>query len=665
MALGARELLVLLRAKDQASRVIAGVGQSLGSLGKQGGLTAGQMTNIGTALIGAGTVIGGIGVLALGWLNSATDAAISYNKQAALTKTQIDDTRISVGQLRDLGLRIAKEFPVNFDSIQKSLYDIFSSMDVSLADAGKLITAFAKASVGGQVDIQAAGRTTIAIMNAWKIPVKDVNKVLDLQFQLVRKGVGTYEEFNSNIGKSIPSALRAGQSFSTLAGMLAFMTRNGLNVAMASTSAARALDAMANPTVAKRLDAMGISIKDAHGNFRPMVDILGQMNEKFKGLTKPELAKKLQDLFKGAGGTIQARRFFDLVFQNFDEFKARVGEMGGSAGQLQSAFNTMMGTEANKAQLLQNRYQALKIQIGEQLIPAKLRLMEILTKILGWWDKLSPSTQRAIVQTVAITAAIMVVVGVMLVLMGTIAVLIGSLMFMGLAFGTAAALVGVFILALIAIPIIIFIIIKWHKQIADTIGRVWTWLGEKVGAFRYVLLLLAIAFGMIIAPILVFIAVVSLVIKYHEQLVDAAKAVWKWMQSAWDAIYNAVTNAWDSIKPIWDDIYKFLTDTLPGALETFVGWMQTAWDTVKNIVGAAWSWIDPKLQAFADWFGTYITPLLQAFGDLFAAIWGRVQDVLDIASQDFDYVKGVIEGFFSYLTPLIQIQLQIGWLLGA
>src|SRR5690606_1055774 len=137
--------------------------------------------------------------------------------------------------------------------------------------------------------------------------------------QLVRKGVGTYEEFSRAIGRAIPASVRAGQEFEILGGMMAFLTRNGLSVQMAATSSARALEALVNPRTVSRLEGMGISVRDTAGEFRPLPEILAQMNEQFSTMTSPERAAAMQNLFRTSGGTIQARRFFDVVFTNFDE----------------------------------------------------------------------------------------------------------------------------------------------------------------------------------------------------------------------------------------------------------------------------------------------------------------------------------------------------------
>ncbi len=615
MALGTREILMVLRARDQASRIVEGLGKTVGELGQKGGITGGQLATMGTG----GVVIGGVGALALKWLNGATDAAMAYNKEAALTLTQVDSTKVSLQQVRDVGLQVAQQFPVAFDSVQKAFYDIFSSIDVNLPQAKALLTGFAKAAVAGNVDIQVAGRATIAILNAFHLPISDLNNVLDVQFQLVRKGVGTYSEFATTIGRAIPSAARAGQTVQTLGGMLAFLTRNGLSAAMASSSAARALDALSNPVAVRKMTALGISVKDAKGEFRPMIDIIQQLHDKLSKLTGPDRAKAIYELFKGAGGTIQARRFLDPAIKNTDQLRSLVDAMGKAAtGSTSKAFNTMMNESANKAQLLANKYHVLKVQIGEQLIPAKLRLMEILSKILDWWNRLSPATQKLIVKFIAITATIMVFVGALMVLAGTFLVIVGSLMLMGLTFSTAllfisfaiAAVIG----AIIAIGIAIVLAITFHKQLAAAASVAWDWI--KKTAIN--------VWNNYLHPTLT-----ALANFFTKQIPQAYKVFVSTTISAWGSVVDFVKRTAGQIGSIAQTIGKYFMQ--------YIG----------HPVAVAAEFVGHQAALFGGWFMDHVWPVIQAFGGLFKAIMDRI-------TQWTGHAISIWKGLWSILVPIIR-----------
>src|SRR5207244_7594756 len=126
-------------------------------------------------------------------------------------------------------------------------YDIFSSIDVNIPDAEKLLTAFAKAAVAGQTDIQSVSRGTLGIMNSFRLSAKDINHILDDQFEFIKKGVGTYDEWAKRIGLVSPSAVRAGQSLDMMMAALAEASRMSGVAAKAGTAVARSFDAFSNP----------------------------------------------------------------------------------------------------------------------------------------------------------------------------------------------------------------------------------------------------------------------------------------------------------------------------------------------------------------------------------------------------------------------------------
>src|SRR5688500_7150086 len=217
MAMGTREMLLVLRARDESARVLRGFINQISDIDDATKRAARSHTAMGIALTSAGVGLIGVGAAAVGWLVESSKKASEFEHGIALVATQLDKVKGSQKELGDIVKKVGREVAVPLADLDEGLFDIFSSMDVNLPQAEKLLMQFSKAAVTGSTNLQTAGRATIAIMNAWHIPVDEVNRVLDVQFQLVRKGVGTYEEFASTIGRSIPSAQRAGQSVESLA----------------------------------------------------------------------------------------------------------------------------------------------------------------------------------------------------------------------------------------------------------------------------------------------------------------------------------------------------------------------------------------------------------------------------------------------------------------
>lgn len=379
--------------------------------------TAAFATATGTALVAAG-VFGSIG------LKNLVDSAVEYERQAAHTSTQVDNFAASIKDVGDIGLRVAREIGVPFEQIQPALFDIFSSMEVGLEDAEMLLRIFAQGAVAGQTDIQSTARATIGILNAFQLPLTDINHLMDIQFQLVKEGVGSYEEWTQRIGLVTPSAARAGQTVEMMAAALAVSTRMGISAARSGTAVARAMDAMSNPAAVNALRELGVEALDANGNFRPMIDVLFDFRRQLEGLPDAEKIEKILDVFRGAGGTIEARRFLQNMLVtpgNLELFQEILGTMTKESGSFEKAYETMANTTATKSELIANKWEMVKIAAGEALLPTFNKILDVLGKLFDWFTKLSPRTQQTIVVILALAAAGAILLGGFLLLIGTIA----------------------------------------------------------------------------------------------------------------------------------------------------------------------------------------------------------------------------------------------------
>lgn len=617
MGLGTREILLIIRGQDELSRVLTTLGRNFSTLSAGAQAAAQKQIALGGAVSTVGVGMAAVGATALKWIGDSISYTNNFKQQVAQVKTQVDDVAVSQQQLGDVTKNVARNIAVPLDTLNASLFDIFSSMDVNVPQAQQLLTGFAKEAVAGQVDVQTAGRATIAIMNAWHLPIDDVNHVLDVQFQLVKKGVGTFQEFATSIGQAIPSAQRAGQSIETLSGMMAFLTRNGLSAAGASASAARALDAFDNPKVVQRLQNMGISVTDSSGNFRDFTLVIQDLQKKLANLTAPERSKALQELFLGAGGTIQARRFFDTVLnsgQAVQQFTGLVNDMKNSSGALGTAYGTMSGTVASKTQVLKNQYDLLKVSVGEALTPVFNTLIPILQKIFNWWNSLSDGTKRNIIIIAAITAAVFTLGGALILLVGIFITFSGAAALMGTSLLGAMGSVLLIVAAIAALVAVGILVYKNWNTIVNNIKTVW---GPVIRAFGD-------AWNWLLNNVLkpVYNWIVEQIGKklgdiWHQISKDVGTAV----DTVGRKIHEGFTAVSNFIKQIWGDV---------------AGWTKQHWDSIKAFV-----------KIFTDWF-TAIWPYIKD------AVSQNLKLIVNIFSDLWGTIAGVAKGIWTALVGIFQ-----------
>jgi len=576
MALATRNLYLVLKARDEASRVIRGFGRELSATGRLANaealrsraamasqraaylaatgasraqidgqrLIATQMRAQATELerahrqalrfsnalhtvsstlvtVGSGAILAGAGIGLL--LYSGIKVAQEYGRQVALTATQVDGFKISLQELSKMGLDVAKSVAVPFEEIQPALYNIFSSTNANAKQAKVLLEGFAKTAVAGQVSLDDAARGTIPILNAFNIPLAKVNDILDIQFQLVRKGVGTYGEFSKVFGRVVPSATRAGQNFQTVAAMLAYLTRNGLSAAMASSSAARALDAMSNPKAVASMETLGIKVRDAAGNMLPLETGLKNLQKYLLKLPNKDRIAALVGIFKGAGGTIQARRFLDQILLKpgeLDEYIGFLGDMNKANGQFGKAYGIMSDTVAAKTVLIRNKFKVMMETIGEIATPAFKVLLGWISKILDAFNNMSPGGKKVVTIILVLATAFGIIAGAALIFIGLLAGVFAAVMAAGVGFFYLVGAVVAF-MALLGGAIAI-------------IGLAWS----KSDGFRKAVLQIRDAF----------------VRFYKEGIVPAAQAI----KAAWDQyMAPALSKLWEIIETkVWPVFLK-------------------------------------------------------------------------------------------------------------
>lgn len=567
----------------------------------------------------------GIGIMAVGAagakvLSDWTKAAMQYNQEAAKTLTQVDKYPATLEQIKKVGLDVAKAIPAPFEQMQGALYDIFSSMDVSLKGSKHLLTEFSRAAVAGQVDLQDAARGTIGILNAYRLGADGVNRVNDVMFELVRKGVGTYGEFAKVIGRVVPSAVRAGQSIENVAGMMAFLTRNGLSAAMASASAARALDAISHPkTISnfQNLDkaigkALGdkrykelehtvsgfkdlkVAVVNSHGKFRDMNKIMTDLGKTFirLKLTGPEIAAVLQKMFQGSGGTIQARRFFDVAVKNFKELNSLTADMKDSAGALDNAYNIMFKQPQSQIQLLKNNYEALKVEMGEALIPVVLKVVGWFTKLFQWFNKLSPTTKKWIGYITIIVTVLALVIGAVVTVVGGIMIFAGALAAAGVSLSAVASVVGIVIGVIAALGAVVFLVIKFWDPIKGFFVGLWNAIVSIfMGAWNRIVSFINAVFPPIWNAIKVGWNVIVTIFKLIAAVILTIVILW-WRNQG-KPIFDFFKWVWGYVKQGWDFVYGIFKSVYNNIINT----TKQAWGFVKKHVLAFWNWLKPYMKA--------------------------------------------------------------------
>lgn len=193
---------------------------------------------------------------------------------------------------------------------------------------------------------------------------------------------------------------------------------------------------------------------------------------------------------------------------------------------------------------------------GQVLQPAYNALMDVVQKVMGWFDKLTDSQKRWIVIAAGVAAA----AGPLITIFGAVATVIGAI-------GIPAALVIAALVALAAAAVYAYTHFEGFRDVVD---KVVSWLRTNVPA------------GLTVV---------------RNALTSAVAS----MSAAWDRwgddIISTARSAWNLIAPIVSGALNTIKGIISTILAVIRGDWSGAWNALKSTVSSAWSTIIASVRA--------------------------------------------------------------------
>ena len=260
----------------------------------------------------------------------------------------------------------------------------------------------------------------------------------------------TVESMFETIKDGAPVATAAGASLETFAALTGELANAGIKGSKAGTTLKNMFLTLAAPTAgaSKVLDRLGISTKDAQGDMRDIIDILGDLNGSLTGLGTAEKSKVLERIF----GKIPIAGVNVLLGVGSKRLREYRGELEKSAGSADKMATVMRDTLQGRLNSLTSAVEGVKISIFSLTSGP---LSDTVDKMIEWVranEGLIASNIGGFLSMVinnfeAIASA-----------MGNIIIGIGSIFALSVALKAVAAVLGIINLIMAANPIVLGIL---------------------------------------------------------------------------------------------------------------------------------------------------------------------------------------------------------------
>lgn len=403
MAMDLGDAKLTLKVDDKAFNTsMARIGKSTEELGK-------KFKTMGKVMVVAGLAIAAA-------LGVAVKMAADFESGMAKVNSMMGLGVKEFREFSDEVLDLSRNLGVNAVEATEALYQAISA-GVPKENVLEFLEIATKAAIAGvtSTEVSVDGLTTV--LNAFKIPLSEAQKVADILFQTIKGGKTTFEELSASLFNVAPIAAASNIRFEEVAAALAAMTKQGVPTKVATTQLRQAMVSLQKPTdeMKKAINKLGYSSGQA------MIEEIG-FAESLQ-LLRVATRGSNEELMKMFGSVEAGAAVLALTGANVEAFNTELENMKTATegvGAATEAYNIVNESASRQFEILKGKLQAVGIQIGTQLLPyivaLATKMSEVVDKISGW-----VSENEGLAKTLVIVGGLLLGGGALLLGLGMVA----------------------------------------------------------------------------------------------------------------------------------------------------------------------------------------------------------------------------------------------------
>jgi TP901 family phage tail tape measure protein len=620
-------------ARRQAQNFATSLGNTMTAAGDSMSRVGASLTKyITLPIVAAGTAVFKFG----------KDFEAEMTKVEALTGTAKEQTKAWGNAI----LKMSPEVGKMPKELAEGMYYI-ASAGIKGKDAMDALTSSAKASTAGLGETKDIANVVTSAMNAYKTSGMTAAKATDILIEAVKQGKTDASAFAVSLGQVLPISSVMGVSFDQVAGIIAILSRNGLDAAEAVTQLKGMLSGLIKPSkqAEDSLNMMGTSSAKLRKQIKEegLLSVLTNLNELTKKYGDDALAKVFPNIRAFSG-------VLAITNLNAQDNAGIMDACANSAGNLDKAFKITSETLDFKWNQALAKVQTTLISFYDVVKSAMIPVLNIAIKVLDWiTDKfkgMSPTVQKVILVIAGIAATI----GPALMIVGGIITLIGStLTSLGVIAATVSAVIASGFLPIIA-------------AVGIAVGIVAVVIGGLIATFIYLW-------------------------KTNAEFRDRVSKIWNQIKdtaiSVFTNIKNTIMFAFNQIKDFWkkhSDVINIILsgswagilDTIKVTLDIIKGTVKIFCDLVQGDWSGAWEGVKKLTGVLITDIGNIITEgqercrkfSIAVFNDIKTSIlnaWNSVKnftstlvtDIKNIIIKEFNESMKAVQSFINNLPAYI------------
>lgn len=380
-------LAIQIQAVDDATATLAKVDRRIQRMGERIGKVGAKMTTHLTL------PILGVGV-------ASVASAAKFEQGMASVSTLIDSSTEDIDAMSRSVLDMGQRVSVPLADLTTGLYDVRSA-GIGAGEAMTVLEKSAQLGVAGLGTTQEAVDLVTSSINAFKLEGAEAEAVYNNVFKAIKNGKTTIAGLSQGFGAVAGTVAKTGTELDEYLAAVAAMTTTGLPASQAHTQLRAVISGLTRPTKENKKLFRSLGAKDLPGLIKAsggLVPALEKINTKLGGNSA-----KIIDV---VGSTEALNAILSLTGAQNEAFVATLADMREGTDALTPAFEKQSKTLTARWQRTKNTLVKAGVAISEVLAPALERVSEILSGAAEWFAGLDEGTQKFIIGTAAVVAAI-------------------------------------------------------------------------------------------------------------------------------------------------------------------------------------------------------------------------------------------------------------------
>ncbi len=335
--------------------------------------------------------------LALLPIISSTQVFAAYSDQMKTVQAVTGATGQQFEALNDRAKELGRTLSFTASQVAGGMIDLaragFAPREIDAAIRGMLDLARATGT-----EVSRAAEIAAGTLRAFSLAAKESTRVADVLTATANNSAQTLEELGQSMAYVAPIAEEYGLSLEQTSKMLGVLANFQIKSSKSGTALRMIMLKLSDPAIQKRIEGMGVAVKQLNGELRDPADLLLDIGKAMAGMTGGErlaIGKELFDMrAMGAG--------LKLAKADFPKLSAAIDNAAGAAKRTAGIMDSALGGAFRR---MRSAIEGTQIALGEALETElgqwSIRITELAGKMTAW----TKTHQQAVIMFTEVAAA--------------------------------------------------------------------------------------------------------------------------------------------------------------------------------------------------------------------------------------------------------------------